>query len=96
MGPEQEALALDRLAQRLTSQFTDLGQTEVGQVVDDCLSQFVDSPIRTFVPLLVEHAARTRLQTMSPARVSRTTLEHSPPAQSFRQILAVGRPWAVL
>ena len=96
MRSEQEALALDRVAQRLTSQFTDLGQTEVGQVVDDCLSQFVDSPIRTFVPLLVEHAARTRLQTMSPARVTRTTSEHSPPTRSLRQILADGHPWAVL
>ena len=96
MGSEQEVLALDRVAQRLTGEFTDLGRTDIGRVVEDCLLQFVDSPIRTYVPLLVERAARARLQRMSPARVSQTTLVHSPPAQSFQQILAHGRPWAVL
>ena len=96
MGSEQEALGLERAAQRLMDHFPNLGKTEVRRVVDGCLSQFVDSPIRSYVPLLVEHAARARLQDMSPARVSQIASMPSPPAQSFQQILAHGRPWAVL
>jgi hypothetical protein len=53
--------AIRHVAARLTRQFPDLPADEVERAVYGKYSSFDDSPVRDFVPVLVERASRGRL-----------------------------------
>ena len=58
--------AIRAVATRLTRRFPELRPDEVHQAVYGKYHQFDDSPVRDFVPLLVEQAARRRLASHRP------------------------------
>jgi hypothetical protein len=61
MDREHEQRALTGVYQRLSQQFPDLDPALVEAAVRVSHHELSGSPIRDFVPLLVEHAARDRL-----------------------------------
>ena len=61
MDAEHEQLALDDVRGRLREQFPDLHPDVVDAAVQRAHAELSESPIRDFVPVLVEHAARDRL-----------------------------------
>jgi hypothetical protein len=56
-----EQTAIDRLAERLSGQYPDLGEDKVAAVVHQSHERFTDSRIRDYVPLFVERRARQTL-----------------------------------
>lgn len=69
MDGKTEAQALTDVRDRLAERFPDLGEDVVETAVRAAHSELT-GPIREFVPVLVEHAARDRLAGLSqpPAR----------------------------
>jgi len=61
MDREQELRALAGVLQRLSERFPDLDPALVEAAVRVSHHELRSNPIRDFVPLLVEHAARDRL-----------------------------------
>jgi len=59
-GPN-ESDAIRQVVGRLSRQFPELPAEDVEQAVYGKYESFTDSPIRDFVPVLVERAARKRL-----------------------------------
>jgi hypothetical protein len=53
--------AIRQVAARLAQQFPDLPDDEVERAVYGKYGSFDDSPVRDFVPMLVERASRGRL-----------------------------------
>ena len=94
-----ESEQMSELARRLSVQFDVFGEDEVAKVVRECHLRFVGSPIRDFIPLLVEHSAREQLRAMStpvadPQAGRRTP---SPARISLLQLaFGDGRAWAIL
>lgn len=60
MEPAQEARAIGEVQERLEARFPELDKTVVEAAVRLALSE-ITGPVRDFVPLLVERAARERL-----------------------------------
>jgi hypothetical protein len=59
------------VADRMESKFSDDGPLtaeEVDEVVRDSAESLDDAPVQTFVPLLAEHKANTRLRELSRER----------------------------
>ena len=65
MDREHEQRALAGVCQRLSEQFADLDPALIEAAVRVSHHELHGSPIRDFVPLLVEHAARDRLASES-------------------------------
>ena len=61
MDPAHEARAIGEVQERLEARFPELDPTVVEAAVRLALSE-ITGPVRDFVPLLVERAARERLQ----------------------------------
>lgn len=61
MRDSNEQTAIDRLAERLTGMYPNLGADEVAAVVHQSHERFTDSRIRDYVPLFVERRARETL-----------------------------------
>lgn len=61
MIDDQDETALTEITQRLTLKFPTREPRTVWRAVDQAYRGFRDSPIRDFVPLLVERAARAQL-----------------------------------
>jgi hypothetical protein len=57
---EQDAIG--QVTARLTQQFPELSASEVARAVNGQYAAFEHSPIRDFVPVLVERASREQLQ----------------------------------
>ena len=57
MAIEDEAHAIDEVVDRLVERFPDIPPSTVREVVEAQVAQFAGSPIRDFVPVLVEHEA---------------------------------------
>ena len=62
MSHDSERAAIDRVAQRLWRQFSNLDATHVNQIVWDTYQQFDRHPARDDVPILVQDADRDRLR----------------------------------
>jgi hypothetical protein len=60
-----EQAAMAALEQRLSSKFADLPPDRIAAAVQGARARFERSPIRDFVPLLVERRARAELSTPS-------------------------------
>ncbi|MEY9951501.1 three-helix bundle dimerization domain-containing protein [Leifsonia sp. EB34] len=60
-GLQDEAVALEHAAERLSDRFPEVPKEEIDQLVEERYEQYEDAPIRDFVPVLVEHDVRTEL-----------------------------------
>jgi hypothetical protein len=59
----REGAELGRLAARLKAQFADqVSDAEIERTITDTAADLADAPIRLYVPLFVERAARERLR----------------------------------
>lgn len=58
---QNETDAIQHVVGRLGGQFPELPAEEIERTVHDKYESFADSPIRDFVPVLVERAARRQL-----------------------------------
>jgi CRISPR/Cas system-associated exonuclease Cas4 (RecB family) len=65
MRAEDEARAVQEVAERLVARFANLPSEIVVSAVDEIYSQFARSRIRDYIPVLVEHAAMDRLMAHS-------------------------------
>ena len=63
-SPESEARAIEDVFQRLRPRFPHLTEADVRSVVQRAYAS-VDGPVRSYVPLLVEHRARDDLRALS-------------------------------
>lgn len=72
MGTPDEAQAVNAVIDRLAGRFPQLQREEIATVVHEAHHELDGNPIRDFVPVLVEHEARERLQAMGvqPVRIS--------------------------
>jgi hypothetical protein len=61
MADLSEQAALTHVEERLTSTYADLPPERVSAIVQKARARFDQSPIRDFVPLLVERRARAEL-----------------------------------
>lgn len=64
---ELEHVVIDRLVDRLAGQFPDLTAEEIEHAVQSEYASYADSPVRTYLPVLVERTVRTRLTTSAHA-----------------------------
>jgi hypothetical protein len=65
MSDLSEQVALARLEERLTGIYAGLPADRVSAAVQDARARFDQSPIRDFVPLLVERRVRAQLAAAS-------------------------------
>jgi len=61
MAQVSEATMIAQVVDRLSTAYADLPPDDVASVVNAAHSRFNDSPVREFVPLLVERRARIEL-----------------------------------
>ena len=59
---DQESRAIGEVVNRLRAAYPDLPAETVGTAVRAAQAELADHPIRDFVPVLVERAARERLR----------------------------------
>ncbi len=62
MGAHEEDQAMETVVDRLSERFPSLGRQHVQEIVDEEHQRLESAPIRDFVPVLVEHAAKVRLR----------------------------------
>lgn len=58
---DDEARAVGQINDRLAASFPDLAPEVVARTVQSCYLEFASSPIREFVPVLVERLAKAAL-----------------------------------
>jgi hypothetical protein len=63
LSPEDETRAVTEVTQRMVASFPDLPPDVVANTVHSSHEQFVGSPIRDFVPVLVERITKSALAT---------------------------------
>ncbi len=63
---EHEARELTEVVERLVSRFPDISEDRIRAVVRDAHQRFDGNPIRDFVPVFVERAARGTLGAQPP------------------------------
>lgn len=59
---KQEAKQLDAVVVSLIERFPDVGEQRIRQEVQVAADGLADAKVRTFIPLLVDHAVRDRLR----------------------------------
>lgn len=62
LSPEDETRAVSEVSQRLVASFPDVAANVVEDAVHASHEQFAGSPIRDFVPVLVERIAKSNLK----------------------------------
>jgi hypothetical protein len=65
LSPDDETRAVTEVVQRLAATFPHVAPDVVQDTVHVSYQQFADSPIRDFVPVLVERLAKTTLVSKS-------------------------------
>jgi hypothetical protein len=65
ISAEDEARAVDHVAERLTIRFPGIPMDTVLAAGNASYEMFTGKPIRDFVPVMVERAARERLRTVA-------------------------------
>jgi hypothetical protein len=100
MKPIDEVQAVNQVVNRLSAHFATFAPEEVAEIVRECHSQFAGSPIRDFVPLLVERTARDRLRAMAPIAPENSTPDRPRPAPVPSSLLQLafgdGKAWVIL
>jgi hypothetical protein len=66
MTSDAERVAIAHVAQTLSLRFPKIAPTVVSRVVRETYDSYGAHPIREFVPILVEDAARDRLRVIGP------------------------------
>jgi hypothetical protein len=59
---EDEDRQVAAVAERLASRHPEVPAETVDEIVREAREKFIDSPVRDFVPLLVERSARERIR----------------------------------
>jgi len=67
MESDDEARALDGVTDSLAERFPHIQRTSIARAVREEHEVFDGSPVRDYIPVLVEHAAKQRLRTTTPA-----------------------------
>jgi hypothetical protein len=67
MESEDEVRALDGVIDRLAERFPHISRTSIARAVREEHNVFDGSPVRDYIPVLVEHVAKQRLRTTVPA-----------------------------
>lgn len=67
LSAEDETRALNEVSERLVASFPEVAPNVVAHTVHTSHEQFEGSPIRDFVPVLVERMAKSNLASESPA-----------------------------
>jgi hypothetical protein len=62
MESDEEARALDGVIDRLAERFPHIPRTSIARAVHEEHNLFDGSPVRDYIPVLVEHAAKRRLR----------------------------------
>lgn len=62
---DDEAKQLDAVVINLIEKFPAVGEERIRQEVQVIADRLADAKVRTFIPLLVDHAARDRLRLVS-------------------------------
>ncbi|BAH55947.1 MULTISPECIES: three-helix bundle dimerization domain-containing protein [Rhodococcus] len=62
MTNDEELLHIERVIDRLDTRYPDIARESIEEVVRSAHAHFVNGKVRDFVPLLVERAARERIQ----------------------------------
>ncbi len=62
MAKQDEAQAVAAVIDRLVKKFPDTHRTQIEEVVSDEYTALSDGPIRDYVPVLIERAAKDRLR----------------------------------
>lgn len=75
---KDEAREVDRLAARLATLYSSIPAEQIGDLVASIHQQFDGAPIRAFVPVLVERAARNRLSRLRGAEAQ----SHAPDSEA--------------
>lgn len=65
MTEGDETKAICQLIERLVMRFPQVAATTVEETVSAAHREFMDAPVRDFVPLLVEHDVLTRLKELA-------------------------------
>ena len=63
---DDEAKQLDAVVISLVERFPSVGEERIRQEVQGIADGLADAKVRTFIPLLVDHAARDRLRVVVP------------------------------
>lgn len=65
MSSASELASIAAVRQRLASKYMHLPENQVAAAVEQAYGSFIASPVRDFVPLLVERRAKTLLESMT-------------------------------
>jgi len=65
VNPQEENRAVAKVIDRLAEKFPEAPRERIEETVHEQQSALADNPVRDYVPVLIEHAARDRLR--SPA-----------------------------
>lgn len=71
MAETKEAVLIAHVERRLTSKYSQVPSEEVSTIVQGAVARFAHSPIRDFVPLLVERHASARLAELGSLALSK-------------------------
>lgn len=69
--PQEERALIDAVERRLVQKYAAVPPDHVAAVVQDAYTQFQQSTVRDFIPLLVERRASEQLTTLTGAAVRR-------------------------
>jgi hypothetical protein len=64
--PREEQAAFDNLVERIKGQFPELDQEVIADAVRGEYGKFETSPIRDFLPILIERSVRSELAQAAP------------------------------
>lgn len=76
MAKQDEAQAVAAVIDRLAMKFPDTPRPQIEEVVSEEYTALNDGPIRDYVPVLIERAAKLRLRSLPP-RVPQAAHSHS-------------------
>ncbi len=65
MNPQEEDRAVAKVIDRLAEKFPEAPRVRIEETVHEQQAALADNPVRDYVPVLIEHAAKDRLR--SPA-----------------------------
>ncbi|KQR63580.1 hypothetical protein ASF98_13150 [Arthrobacter sp. Leaf337] len=62
MSEAEKETIVRSVVDRLSARFPEAGRTHIAQIVGEEYESLADGRIRSFIPTLIEHEARARLQ----------------------------------
>ena len=65
MNPQEEDRAVAKVIDRLAEKFPDAPRVRIEEAVHEQQEALARNPVRDYVPVLIEHAAKDRLRSMA-------------------------------